>query len=146
MAFDRENAEYKVYENDLLPFVLRDTVKDTTNLPDAEKYKVAIKNSEQLTKFFTERSLSINRENAKFILNELGIYEARDQLPSQLSGGMARRASMARALSTDADVYILVDEDTKATFTGKRTLLEKYNVNIVGVRNIYETMQYLKLR
>lgn len=33
----------------------------------------------------------------------------------------------------NANVYILVDEDTKATFTGKRTLLEKYNVNIVTV-------------
>ena len=28
----------------------------------------------------------------------------------------------------------------------KRQLKEKYNVNIVGVRNIYEAMQYLKLR
>ena len=32
-----------------------------------------------------------------------------------------------------ANIYILVDEDTKSTFTGKRTLLEKYNVNIVTV-------------
>ena len=78
IAFDRENAEYEVYENDLLPFVLRDTVKNTTNLAESEKYKVAIKNSEQLTKFFTERSLSINRENAKFILNELGISQKSD--------------------------------------------------------------------
>lgn len=38
-----------------------------------------------------------------------------------------------RNVMPNANVYILVDEDTKATFTGKRTLLEKYNVNIVTV-------------
>lgn len=75
LAYDRENAEYKVYENALLPFTLRDSVKDTTELFESDKYRAAIKNSEQLTKFFTERSLSINRENAKFILNELGISQ-----------------------------------------------------------------------
>lgn len=78
LAYDRENAEYKVYENNLLPFTLRDSVKDTTGLSESDKYKAAIKNSEQLTRFFTERSLSINRENAKFILNELGISQKND--------------------------------------------------------------------
>ena len=38
-----------------------------------------------------------------------------------------------RNVMPNANVYILVDEDTKATFTEKRTLLEKYNVNIVTV-------------
>ena len=62
-------------------------------------------------------SLFSHNDRIDYILNELGIYEARDQLPSQLSGGMARRASMARALSTNADVYIFdepftgLDED-----------------------------------
>lgn len=51
------------------------------------------------------------------ILRRLGIYEAKDELPSQLSGGMARRASIARALAVDADIYIFdepftgLDED-----------------------------------
>ena len=78
MAYDRENADYKVYENELLPFTLRDSIKDTSDMSDAEKYKAAIKNSEQINKFFSERSLSINRENAKFILNELGISQKND--------------------------------------------------------------------
>ena len=38
-----------------------------------------------------------------------------------------------RKVMPAANIYILVDEDTKSTFTGKRTLLEKYNVNIVTV-------------
>ena len=105
MAFDRENAEYKVYENDLLPFVLRDTVKDTTNLPDAEKYKVAIKNSEQLTKFFTERSLSINRENAKFILNELGISQKSDSETKE------KMMIMCKALSAADDYWITENKE-----------------------------------
>lgn len=38
-----------------------------------------------------------------------------------------------RKVMPDANVYILVDEDTKSTFTEKRTILEKYNVNIVTI-------------
>ena len=38
-----------------------------------------------------------------------------------------------RKVMPDATVYILVDEDTKSTFTEKRTILEKYNVNIVVI-------------
>lgn len=40
------------------------------------------------------------------ILKELGIEEARDLYPSQLSGGMARRAALARALNSGGDIYI----------------------------------------
>ena len=38
-----------------------------------------------------------------------------------------------RKVMPDANVYILVDEDTKSTFKDKRTILEKYSVNIVVV-------------
>ncbi|MGN1201899.1 MAG: ATP-binding cassette domain-containing protein [Eubacterium sp.] len=41
-----------------------------------------------------------------YILDSLKISEAKNKYPSQLSGGMARRAAIARALSIDADVYI----------------------------------------
>ena len=38
-----------------------------------------------------------------------------------------------RKVMPNVNVYILVDEDTKSTFTEKRTTLEKYNVNIVTI-------------
>ncbi len=38
-----------------------------------------------------------------------------------------------RRVMPEASVYILCDKDTKNTFTGKRTLLDKFNVNYVVV-------------
>ena len=107
MAYDRENADYKVYENELLPFTLRDSIKDTSDMSDAEKYKASIKNSEQINKFFSERSLSINRENAKFILNELGISQKND---SETKENMML---LCKALSVADDYWITKDKEEK---------------------------------
>ena len=41
------------------------------------------------------------------ILRDLGLADAADALPSALSGGMARRAALARALCHDAALYLL---------------------------------------
>lgn len=46
------------------------------------------------------------KESADEILDELGILKARDLYPAQLSGGMARRAAIARALNCGGDIYI----------------------------------------
>lgn len=107
LAYDRENADYKVYENNLLPFTLRDSIKDTTDLSESDKYKAAIKNSEQLTRFFTERSLSINRENAKFILNELGISQKNDSETKE------KMMIMCKALSAADDYWITQNKEEK---------------------------------
>lgn len=40
------------------------------------------------------------------LLSELGLAEAKNERPASLSGGMARRASIARALAGDGDIYI----------------------------------------
>lgn len=40
---------------------------------------------------------------------------------------------MLRRVMPDAHVYVLVDKDTQNTFTGRRTLLEKFNVDTVCV-------------
>lgn len=45
-------------------------------------------------------------EKTDYILDKLGIYECRNKYPSELSGGMARRAAIARALAVTADTYI----------------------------------------
>ena len=41
------------------------------------------------------------------VLDALGLGDAADLMPSALSGGMARRVALARALCHDADLYLL---------------------------------------
>lgn len=52
------------------------------------------------------------REKAIRILTELGLSKEIYSLPSELSGGMARRVAIARSLLVDADIYIM-DEATR---------------------------------
>lgn len=52
-------------------------------------------------------------EKARFWLNQVGLYGEEDSYPSSLSGGMKRRASLARALAYDADI-LLMDEPFRA--------------------------------
>lgn len=70
------------------------------------------------------------RSIAEEILNEMGIREEDFSLyPSSLSGGMARRVSIARALVYDADMY-LIDEpfsglDGRTREKCAKTILER---------------------
>ena len=50
---------------------------------------------------------------ARELLQRLGLGEAGDKYPRELSGGMQQRASLARALAADGDLLIL-DEPFKA--------------------------------
>ncbi|MBO5048385.1 MAG: ABC transporter ATP-binding protein [Clostridia bacterium] len=56
------------------------------------------------------------RENAKRaekLLSMLGLSDAKDLYPREISSGMAARVSIARALAYDADIYLL-DEPLKS--------------------------------
>ncbi len=52
-------------------------------------------------------------ERADEVLKQLHIYDEKDKKPSEVSGGQAQRASIARALSTNPEL-IFLDEPTAA--------------------------------
>lgn len=51
--------------------------------------------------------LGIDTDTSLYHLKALGVLDAANKKPSELSGGMKRRASIARALSADFDTIIL---------------------------------------
>lgn len=52
---------------------------------------------------------AVSHEKCTEMLNYLGLYKDRNLLPAQMSGGMQRRAEIARAFSSDYDI-MLIDE------------------------------------
>ena len=83
------------------------------------------------------------REQAKALLSALGLSEDMGKPVSELSGGMRRRVSIARALIADADTVLLdepfsaLDDDTKAqvmaytkqALAGKTVLLITHDID-----------------
>ncbi len=58
---------------------------------------------------FTDLPPETRRIMARIKLGMVGLEDAMDRLPSQLSGGMIKRAALARALAMDPDI-VLFDE------------------------------------
>lgn len=87
-------------------------------------------------------SIVSNEAKAKEILSELGLEDSLKKYPSELSGGMKRRVSLARALAADSKT-ILLDEpfagldDTTAQNT--LSIIRKYSANkvvLISTHNI----------
>ena len=77
--FDIEKKYYEVLHPELLPFSLRERLIDTTKLTaDSDLSSIWYNNKDVLSHFFNNRSLSVKRENAKYILNQLGIKQNND--------------------------------------------------------------------
>lgn len=57
-------------------------------------------------KTVSENISFVSGNNADEILSKLNLDKEKDTYPSELSGGMARRAAIARALCKDSDIYI----------------------------------------
>ena len=79
-------------------------------------------------------------EKAAALLNDVGVYERRNHLPSQLSGGERQRVAVARSLINDPSL-ILADEPTgnldpeNAQMIGSLlfSMVEKYNKTLILV-------------
>jgi sulfonate transport system ATP-binding protein len=65
------------------------------------------------------------RKRTQFLLEKVGISAFRDKYPPQLSGGMQRRAELARALVNDPRVMIL-DEPFRGLDAMTKKLMQEY--------------------
>jgi NitT/TauT family transport system ATP-binding protein len=68
----------------------------------------------------TRRVDSAHRGYAQWLLQEVGLHDARGMYPRELSGGMLQRLSLARCLVLEPDVLIL-DEPFSALDQGTKT-------------------------
>ena len=64
-------------------------------------------------------------EQAEFLLNKVGLEAFRDKYPTQLSGGMQRRAELARAMINKPEVMIL-DEPFRGLDNMSKELMWEY--------------------
>ncbi len=69
------------------------------------------------------------KERTNLILKKVGLYEFRDKYPSQLSGGMQRRAELARAMINGPDIMIL-DEPFRGLDAMTRELMQEFYVGL----------------
>jgi sulfonate transport system ATP-binding protein len=69
------------------------------------------------------------RKRAEFLLNKVGLFQFRSRYPTQLSGGMQRRAELARALINDPKVMIL-DEPFRGLDAMTKKLMQEYYANL----------------
>ena len=65
------------------------------------------------------------RDQAEFLLDKVGLRAFRDKYPSQLSGGMQRRAELARAMINNPKVMIL-DEPFRGLDAMSKELMWEY--------------------
>lgn len=65
------------------------------------------------------------RQQAEWLLDKVGLTAFRDKYPTQLSGGMQRRAELARAMINEPDVMIL-DEPFRGLDAMSKELMWEY--------------------
>ena len=128
MEFDIKEKYYKVHRPDLLPFSLRNCLSDTTSITDKEKLlEAGFENKELLAAFFLNRSISIKREHAKLLMNQLGIKQNND------FDSRYKIMLLCKALSV-SDCYWITDKEEETW----------NNVNLWN-NPLHETIQQISL-
>lgn len=113
LSFNTTELYFKIHDKNLLPFMLRDSIADTSgegmldSLPLKDAQRVIRQNETALGRFLSFRSLSVNRENAKQILNQLRIPQKSD-FETNL-----KTMIMCKALSASDDFWITNDMNEK---------------------------------
>jgi phospholipid/cholesterol/gamma-HCH transport system ATP-binding protein len=91
-----------------------------------ENIAFALKERQEFKKIYTEKQLkSIVAEKLKMV----GLSNIEDKFPSELSGGMQKRVSFARAIVTNPKI-ILYDEPTAGLDPVSSTVIEDYIVQL----------------
>jgi NitT/TauT family transport system ATP-binding protein len=72
---------------------------------------------------------SETRERAEFLLDKVGLTQFRSKYPTQLSGGMQRRAELARAMINNPQVMIL-DEPFRGLDSMTKELMWEYYASL----------------
>lgn len=91
-----------------------------------ENIAFALLERKEFKKKFTEIQI---REIVKEKLRMVGLSDIEDKFPSELSGGMQKRVSFARAIVTDPKI-ILYDEPTAGLDPVSSTVIEDYIVQL----------------
>jgi len=75
------------------------------------------------------------KEKAESILETVGLQDFQDKYPTQLSGGMQRRAELARALINEPSIMIL-DEPFRGLDAMTRELMQEFYLKLFDETNI----------
>ncbi|MBR3544319.1 MAG: hypothetical protein IKN82_11595 [Treponema sp.] len=127
LEFDIAKKFYKIHNPELLPFPLRDRIIDTQNLDLQNAYQAAFDNQTAISNFFHNRTLSVRRENAKYILNQLNIKQGND------FETRFKTMILCKALSVDDNYWITNNEN------------EKWDNVCLSKNPLHETLQQIAL-
>ncbi|MCE3022108.1 ABC transporter ATP-binding protein [Staphylococcus pasteuri] len=93
---------------------------------------LTVKQQFQLLKKYKRDTL--NKEEYQTLLEQLGLVEIENQLPSEISGGQKQRVAIAKAIFTDPSL-ILADEPTASLDTDNAMAVMKILENQTKQRN-----------
>lgn len=90
---------------------------------------------------FSSNKSSVCRDKAKGLLKRVGLVDARHKYPSEISGGMMKRAAIARAIALDPK-YLFCDEPNSGLDPKTSLIIDKLIYSITkehGITTVVNT-------